>query len=106
MNVVVQYMLHRHPELADAPTAIDIARTDEQRAVLRAVASASEIGKFILTTPGVPTERVTALRRAFDAMTRIPNTWRMRGRCASRRCRCLERSCSRSSRACRTSRRT
>jgi len=70
INIVVQYSLRRHPELSDVPTAVELARNDEQRAILTAVASASEIGKFILSTPGVPTARVAALRRAFDAMVK------------------------------------
>jgi tripartite-type tricarboxylate transporter receptor subunit TctC len=73
VNIVVQYMLHRHPELTGVPTSIDLAKTDEQRAILSAVSSASEIGKFVLTTPGVPADRVTALRRAFDAMVKDPD---------------------------------
>ena len=36
------------------------------------MSSASEIGKFILTTPGVPADRVAALREAFDAMVKDP----------------------------------
>jgi tripartite-type tricarboxylate transporter receptor subunit TctC len=72
VNIVVQYSQRRHPELADVPTSADLAKTDEQRAILNAVSSASEIGKFILSTPGVPADRVTALRRAFDAMVRDP----------------------------------
>jgi tripartite-type tricarboxylate transporter receptor subunit TctC len=67
---VVQYSLRRHPELADVPTSVELARTDEQRGILNAVASAAEIGKFILSTPGVPADRITALRRAFDAMVK------------------------------------
>jgi tripartite-type tricarboxylate transporter receptor subunit TctC len=70
VNIVVQYSLRRHPELADVPTSVELARTDEQRAILNAVASAAEIGKFILSTPGVPSDRVTALRRGFDAMVK------------------------------------
>jgi len=70
VNIVVQYSLRRHPELADVPTSVELARTDEQRAILNAVASAAEIGKFILSTPGVPADRVTALRRGFAAMVR------------------------------------
>jgi tripartite-type tricarboxylate transporter receptor subunit TctC len=70
VNIVVQYSLRRHPELADVPTSVELARTDEQRGILNAVASAAEIGKFILSTPGVPTDRVTTLRRAFDAMVK------------------------------------
>jgi tripartite-type tricarboxylate transporter receptor subunit TctC len=73
VNVVVQYMLRRHPDLAQVPTSIDLAKTDEQRAILTAVSSASEIGKFVLTTPGAPADRVTALRRAFDAMVKDPD---------------------------------
>jgi tripartite-type tricarboxylate transporter receptor subunit TctC len=72
VNIVVQYSLRRHPELPDAPTSVELARNDEQRGLLTAVSSASEIGKFVLTTPDVPAERVTALRRAFDAMVRDP----------------------------------
>jgi tripartite-type tricarboxylate transporter receptor subunit TctC len=70
VNIVVQYSLRRHPELADVPTTVELARNEEQRGILTAVASAAEIGKFILSTPGVPTDRVTALRRAFDAMVK------------------------------------
>jgi tripartite-type tricarboxylate transporter receptor subunit TctC len=72
VNIVVQYSLRRHPELPDAPTSVELARNDEQRGLLTAVSSASEIGKFVLTTPEVPADRVTALRRAFDAMVRDP----------------------------------
>jgi tripartite-type tricarboxylate transporter receptor subunit TctC len=72
VNIVVQYSLRRHPELPDVPTSVELARTDEQRALLGAVSSASEIGKFLLTTPDVPAGRITALRRAFDAMARDP----------------------------------
>jgi hypothetical protein len=35
---------------------------------MRAIMGAAEIGKAYFTTPEVPLERVTALRRAFDAM--------------------------------------
>jgi tripartite-type tricarboxylate transporter receptor subunit TctC len=34
--------------------------------------SAAEVGKAYFTTPGVPAERVTALRRAFDSMMKDP----------------------------------
>jgi tripartite-type tricarboxylate transporter receptor subunit TctC len=72
VNIVVQYTLQRHPDLQDVPTSSELARTPEQRQILRAVSSAAEIGKFVLTTPGTPADRVAALRRAFDAMTKDP----------------------------------
>jgi tripartite-type tricarboxylate transporter receptor subunit TctC len=41
--------------------------------VLHAVASTSEVGKSIQTTPDVPAERVEVLRRAFQDMLRDPD---------------------------------
>jgi tripartite-type tricarboxylate transporter receptor subunit TctC len=73
VNIVVQYSLQRHPELPDVPTSSELAKLPEQRQILRAVSSAAEIGKFVLTAPGVPADRITVLRRAFDAMTADPD---------------------------------
>ena len=72
VNIVVQYLLKRHPELPDVPTSAEVASTPDQAVVLRTVSSASEIGKFVLTTPEVPANRVAALRRAFDAVVHDP----------------------------------
>ena len=73
VNIVVQYLLRRHPELPDVPTSAEVAGTPEQAMILRTVSSASEIGKFVLATPEVPADRVVALRRAFDAMVKDPD---------------------------------
>jgi tripartite-type tricarboxylate transporter receptor subunit TctC len=72
VNIIVQFALKRHPEMADVPTAIEVARTDEQRAILAPVMNAAEVGSAFFTTPGVPTDRLTALRRAFDATMKDP----------------------------------
>ena len=69
INVVVQYGLSRHPDLPDVPTCVEIAKTDEEKQILRAVVNATEIGKAILSSPGVPKERAEALRKAFMDMT-------------------------------------
>ncbi len=69
INVVVQYGLTRHPDLPDVPTCVEIAKTDEQKQILRAIVNATEIGKAILASPGIPAERVEALRKAFMDMT-------------------------------------
>jgi tripartite-type tricarboxylate transporter receptor subunit TctC len=73
IRIIVQYALARHPALPNVPTALDIAKTDEQRAILRAVVSASDVGKSVLTTPGAPADRVAALRTAFDATMKDPD---------------------------------
>jgi len=40
--------------------------------ILRAILNATEIGTAFFTTPAVPAERVTVLRRAFDATMKDP----------------------------------
>ena len=60
--VLVQFALKRHPELPDVPTAVDLARNDEERAILSAIMNATEVGTAFFTTPGVPADRVTALQ--------------------------------------------
>jgi tripartite-type tricarboxylate transporter receptor subunit TctC len=73
INLLVQFALHRHPDLASVPTAIEFARNDHERQILHAIMSASEIGTAFFTTPGVPADRLTVLRRAFDETMRDPD---------------------------------
>ena len=54
------------------PTAVDLARNEEEKQVLSAIMVAAEVGSAFFTTPGVPPERLTALRRAFDATMKDP----------------------------------
>jgi tripartite-type tricarboxylate transporter receptor subunit TctC len=72
INILVQYALKPHPELPDVPVIVDLARNDEQRAILRTVMNATEVGTSFMTTPGVPPERVAMLRRAFDETMKDP----------------------------------
>ncbi len=73
INLLVQYALAKHPNLPDVPLAVDLAKTDEDRRVMRAVVAAADVGKSILAPPGVPAERVAALRQAFDASVKDPD---------------------------------
>ena len=72
INIIVQFALKKHPELPEVPTVVELARNDEERLILRAVMNATEIGTAFFTTPGVPVDRVQALRRAFDATMQDP----------------------------------
>jgi tripartite-type tricarboxylate transporter receptor subunit TctC len=72
VSILVQFALTRHAELPDIPTAVDLARNDEERAILSAIMNATEVGTAFFTTPGVPADRLTALRRAFDATMKDP----------------------------------
>jgi tripartite-type tricarboxylate transporter receptor subunit TctC len=52
---------------------VELGRNDEERQVLGAIMKASEIGTSFFTTPGVPADRLEALRRAFDATMKDPD---------------------------------
>jgi tripartite-type tricarboxylate transporter receptor subunit TctC len=71
--ILYQAALHRHRLLPDVPTLPELTQSDEGRDVLHAAASTGEIGRSILTTPGVPPERLAALRAAFQAMLKDPD---------------------------------
>jgi tripartite-type tricarboxylate transporter receptor subunit TctC len=60
----------RAADLADVPTVPELAGNDEDRKVLRLLASTSVVGRAFLAGPGVPPQRVKALRDAFMQMTR------------------------------------
>jgi tripartite-type tricarboxylate transporter receptor subunit TctC len=71
--ILVQVALKRNPELADVPTMIELAKSDEDKAVMTFLSADVPIARSYVTTPGVPKERVEALRRAFDATMKDPD---------------------------------
>ena len=66
MRVLFNMEPERVPWLG-APTIFDFTKTEEQRQVLTFFAGNTRQGRPILAPPGVPADRVDALRRAFDA---------------------------------------
>ena len=70
MVVLVQLSLNKHPELPDVPLVIDLAKTDEQRQILKLIFARQVMGRPYLAPPDMPADRVAALRKAFmDTMT-------------------------------------
>lgn len=72
-SIIYQAALKRHPLLPNVPTLPELGVTDEGKAILRAIASTAEIGRSIIAGPGVPPERLAALREAFAAMLKDPD---------------------------------
>ena len=72
INILVQIGLAKVPDLPDVPLLMDLAANEDDRRLLRVLSASTHIGRPIFTTPGVPPERVAALRQAFDAMVRDP----------------------------------
>ena len=51
---------------------MDLATNDLDRAALRVLADVAAFGRSIATSPGVPPDRVEALRKAFESTIRDP----------------------------------
>jgi tripartite-type tricarboxylate transporter receptor subunit TctC len=64
--------LKRHPLIPDVPTLGELGLTEQDKSILRVIASSGDFGRSINTTPGVPKERLAALRKAFQDMVRDP----------------------------------
>jgi tripartite-type tricarboxylate transporter receptor subunit TctC len=63
--VLVQLALSKHPDLPDVPLITDLAKTDEQRQILKLIFARQVMGRPYLAPPGVPKERADTLRQAF-----------------------------------------
>ena len=73
INVLVQIGLSKASDLPDVPLLTDIANDATDRAALKVLSAPPTIGRPIFTSPGVPPERVAALRAAFDAVIKDPD---------------------------------
>jgi tripartite-type tricarboxylate transporter receptor subunit TctC len=67
LTVIVQMGLTKLPELPDVPSALDLVRDPEKRQVLELILIRQEAGRAFAAPPGVPVDRLAALRRAFAA---------------------------------------
>jgi tripartite-type tricarboxylate transporter receptor subunit TctC len=56
------------PDLPDVPLVMNLAKNDEDKAVLKLMASTTELGRAFAAPAGVPADRVAALRAAFKQM--------------------------------------
>jgi len=72
INIIVQIGMKKAPDLPDPPLLLDLATNDDDRALFKFLSEPISMGHPYATSPGVPPERVAALRRAFDAMLKDP----------------------------------
>jgi tripartite-type tricarboxylate transporter receptor subunit TctC len=72
VNVIAQWALKRHRDLPDVPMVLDLAKNEADRAALELLIARLEYGRPYFVPPGVPVDRVQALRRAFDATMKDP----------------------------------
>jgi tripartite-type tricarboxylate transporter receptor subunit TctC len=70
---IVQVGLEKEADLANVPLLRDLARSAQERQILDFMSTAVAIGRPVATSPGVPPERVAALRKAFDETLHDPD---------------------------------
>jgi tripartite-type tricarboxylate transporter receptor subunit TctC len=65
INVLVQLSLNKHVDLPHVPLIMDFAKTGEQKQIFNLVFARQPMGRPFLAPPGIPSERVAVLRKAF-----------------------------------------
>ncbi len=71
INVLVQVSLKQNPALGDVPFVGHFA-TPDQASVMRLLLEPQEMARPVAAPPGIPVERLAALRSAFDATMTDP----------------------------------
>jgi tripartite-type tricarboxylate transporter receptor subunit TctC len=72
INILVQIGLQKEEDLPNTPLLMDLASNEQDKAALRLLSAPVAIGRPLFTTPGVPADRVKALRDAFDKTMKDP----------------------------------
>jgi len=73
LNVIVQMGLDKLPDLPSVPAALDQVADPVKKQVLTLILLRQEPGRPVAAPPGVPPERLAALRRAFDLTMKDPD---------------------------------
>ena len=72
INIVLQLAMKKHKDLPHVPFAMDLARNEQDRQVMELLFSPNLMGRPFFGPPGIPSDRVQALRAAFSATTEDP----------------------------------
>jgi tripartite-type tricarboxylate transporter receptor subunit TctC len=73
INIVMQLALEKHEDLPNVPLIMDLPASPQDKAAMRLITSRQAIARPFTAPPGVPLERVKALRDAFDATMKDPD---------------------------------
>lgn len=69
VTLLVQGALQKDPELPHVPFALDFIRSEADRKVMQLYFTQKVVARPVIAPPGIPAERLTALRAAFKALT-------------------------------------
>jgi hypothetical protein len=66
INLLFQVSMAKHRDLPDVPLLLDLAKTSDDRQILRLFAVRQVMGRPFFAPPDVPKDRAGVLREAFD----------------------------------------
>jgi tripartite-type tricarboxylate transporter receptor subunit TctC len=72
IRLLAQLTTVKNPLFADVPLILDFARNERERQAMELVLSAQLWGRPFVMPPGVPAERVAAMRKGFTEMVKDP----------------------------------
>jgi len=72
IRILLQTGLEPHPDLKSTPTVYDLVKSDDIRQIWDLILAPKVISRPYLLPPGVPAERVAALRLAFERLVKDP----------------------------------
>ena len=68
--ILAQFAAAKHPDLPDVPFILDFAKSTQDKQIAELLLGPNEMGRPYFAPPGVPADRLQALRRGFDAAAR------------------------------------
>jgi tripartite-type tricarboxylate transporter receptor subunit TctC len=80
INLILQFALEKNAELPNVPLIMDVAKTDEQKKVLRLLMARQAIARPVVASHGIPADRLAALRGAFEHLMKDVDFLREAGR--------------------------
>lgn len=72
INILVQVGFEKEPDLPDVPLLLDLVKDEDRKGVIRVVSLPTALGYGHWVAPGVPKDRVAALRAAYAAVMKDP----------------------------------
>ena len=72
IDILIQLTFGRAPQLPDVPSLSDFVKNDATHQALDVVFGTTDMARAVIAPPGIPDERVAALRRAFGETLQDP----------------------------------
>ena len=72
INILVQTIPERHPDLADVPAIVEFGKTAEEKSMMSFFAAGGAVGRSVVAPPGVAPAQLEVLHQAFQATMKDP----------------------------------